>query len=82
MLKLALEKSKVAEESVQYLFDIQPYYYQKEILEKLQAEREVHHRYKILLVAANGGRQSCFSSLTGRKFKTKPEHLLYDLTGA
>ncbi|PPA69438.1 DEAD/DEAH box helicase [Jeotgalibacillus proteolyticus] len=68
-LKLALEKSKVAEESVQYLFDIQPYYYQKEILEKLQAEREVHHRYKNLLVAATGVGKTVISAFDYKRFR-------------
>lgn len=68
-LKLALEKSKVAEESVQYLFDIQPYFYQKEILEKLQAEREVHHRYKNLLVAATGVGKTVISSFDYKRFR-------------
>lgn len=68
-LKLALEKSKVAEESVQYLFDIQPYFYQKEILEKLQAEREVHHRYKNLLVAATGVGKTVISAFDYKRFR-------------
>ncbi|MGM0844994.1 MAG: DUF3427 domain-containing protein [Bacillota bacterium] len=68
-LKLALEKSKVAEESVQYLFDIQPYFYQKEILEKLQAEREVHHRYKNLLGAATGVGKTVISAFDYKRFR-------------
>jgi superfamily II DNA or RNA helicase len=68
-LKLALEKSKVAEDSVQYLFDIQPYFYQKEILEKLQVEREVHHRYKNLLVAATGVGKTVISSFDYKRFR-------------
>ncbi|TYS17111.1 DUF3427 domain-containing protein [Rossellomorea vietnamensis] len=68
-LKLALEKSKVAEETVQYLFDIQPYFYQKEILEKLQAEREVHHRYKNLLVAATGVGKTVISAFDYKRFR-------------
>lgn len=68
-LKLALEKSKVAEESVQYLFDIQPYFFQKEILEKLQAEREVHHRFKNLLVAATGVGKTVISAFDYKRFR-------------
>jgi len=37
-----------------HYFDIQPYYYQQEILDKLQAEREVHGRHRNLIVAATG----------------------------
>ncbi|WP_084405881.1 DUF3427 domain-containing protein [Alteribacter aurantiacus] len=80
-LKLALEKStSVAEPSVQYLFDIQPYYYQKEILEKLQVERDVHHRYKNLLVAATGvGKTviSAFDYKRYRKLTNGPAKLLF-----
>jgi superfamily II DNA or RNA helicase len=35
-------------------FDIKPYYYQKEILEKLKAERVLFNRHKNLLVAPTG----------------------------
>src|SRR5699024_8000182 len=54
-LKQALQKEKVKEETEFYFpFDIQPYYYQKEMLENLQVEREVFGRHKNLLVAATG----------------------------
>ncbi|RNA67986.1 DEAD/DEAH box helicase [Alteribacter keqinensis] len=80
-LKLALEKcTSVAESAVQYLFDIQPYYYQKEILEKLHVEREVHHRYKNLLVAATGvGKTviSAFDYKRYRKLTNGPAKLLF-----
>ena len=33
---------------IQYFYDMTPHSYQKEVLEKLQAEREVHNRYKNL----------------------------------
>ncbi|RDI37997.1 DEAD/DEAH box helicase [Falsibacillus pallidus] len=68
-LRLALERSEVAESSVQYLFNIHPYYYQKEILEKLQAEREVHHRYKNLLVAATGVGKTVISAFDYKQFR-------------
>ncbi len=35
-------------------FDIRPYQYQEEILERLRAEREIFGRYKNLIVAATG----------------------------
>ncbi len=70
-LRLALERSKleVAESSVKYIFDIQPYYYQKEILEKLQAEREIHGRHKNLLVAATGVGKTVISAFDYKRFK-------------
>ncbi|MGM0840256.1 MAG: DUF3427 domain-containing protein [Bacillota bacterium] len=70
-LRMALERSKfeVAESSVQYIFDIQPYYYQKEILEKLQAERDIHGRHKNLLVAATGVGKTVISAFDYKRFR-------------
>jgi superfamily II DNA or RNA helicase len=70
-LRMALERSKfeVAESSVQYIFDIQPYYYQKEILEKLQAERDIHGRHKNLLVAATGVGKTVISVFDYKRFR-------------
>ena len=44
------------------IFDIQPKPFQKEILEKLKAEREVHGRYKNLVVAATGTGKTVISA--------------------
>ncbi|GAB3352344.1 DUF3427 domain-containing protein [Arachidicoccus ginsenosidivorans] len=41
-------------EQIAYFFDLHPYHYQKEILEKLHVERSVHHSFKNLVVAATG----------------------------
>lgn len=70
-LRMALERSKfeVAESSVQYIFDIQPYYYQKEILEKLQAERDIHGRHKNLLVAATGVGKTVISAFDYKRYR-------------
>lgn len=48
------EASAGFDNDVVFALDVQPYYYQKEILEKLQAERKLYGRYKNLLVAATG----------------------------
>ncbi len=48
------EASAGSDNDVVFALDVQPYYYQKEILEKLQAERKLYGRYKNLLVAATG----------------------------
>lgn len=37
-----------------FSFDITPYYFQQEILDKLKAEREIHDSYRNLVVAATG----------------------------
>ncbi|MBY0121466.1 DUF3427 domain-containing protein [Bacillus sp. S/N-304-OC-R1] len=72
LLKRALTKSKIKEEQGNYfLFDIQPYFYQKEILEKLQVEREVFGRTKNLLVAATGVGKTVISAFDYKRFKQK-----------
>ncbi len=53
-LKRALNKEGKTDNNVNFMFDIKPYYYQKEILEKLKAERILFNRYKNLIVAATG----------------------------
>jgi superfamily II DNA or RNA helicase len=52
----------------QFYFDIIPYSYQTEILDKLQAEREVHNRYKNLLVAATGTGKTVISAFDYKRF--------------
>lgn len=46
-------------EEAQYIFDIQPYPYQQEILDRLQAEREIRGYSKNLVVAATGIVKTC-----------------------
>lgn len=71
-LKLALSKSKQTNHSdIPYLFDIQPYYYQKEILEKLEVEREVFGRKKNLVVAATGVGKTVISAFDFKKYYEK-----------
>ncbi|MCM2534106.1 DUF3427 domain-containing protein [Neobacillus pocheonensis] len=80
LLKLSLSKSKTQEENErQFLFDIQPYFYQKEILEKLQVEREVFGRMKNLLVAATGVGKTVISAFDYKRYKNinKPAKLLF-----
>lgn len=69
-LKLALSKKKnESETKYRFLFDIQPYYYQKEILEKLQVEREVFGRTKNLLVAATGVGKTVISAFDYKRYR-------------
>jgi superfamily II DNA or RNA helicase len=55
-LKTSLSKEGRTDNESEFIFnfDIKPYYYQKEILEKLKAERVLFDRHKNLLVAATG----------------------------
>ena len=69
-LKRALGKSK-SQEAPEFLFnfDIQPYYYQKEMLENLQVEREIFGRYRNLLVAATGVGKTVISAFDFKRFR-------------
>ncbi|MBI0578652.1 DUF3427 domain-containing protein [Neobacillus cucumis] len=72
LLKNALSKSKNQNENEHhFIFDIQPYFYQKEILEKIQVEREVFGRMKNLLVAATGVGKTVISAFDYKRFKNK-----------
>lgn len=57
------------------MFDIKPYHYQKEILEKLQVEREVFGRMKNLLIAATGVGKTVISTFDYKRFKTSNKHV-------
>ena len=50
-------------------FDIKPYPFQAEILEKLEVERTVHHRKKNLVVAATGTGKTVISAFDYKRFK-------------
>lgn len=50
-------------------FDIKPYPFQEEILEKLEVERTVHERNKNLVVAATGTGKTIVSAFDYKRFK-------------
>ena len=52
-----------------FVFDIHPYPYQQEILDKLHAEREVRGRYRNLVVAATGTGKTVISAFDYRRFR-------------
>ncbi|MFC6247274.1 DEAD/DEAH box helicase [Flavobacterium psychroterrae] len=60
-------------------FDIKPFPYQKEILEKLEVERNVHNRYRNLLVAATGTGKTVISAFDYKNFRNnnKSSKLLF-----
>ncbi len=60
-------------------FDIRPYPFQKEILEKLEVERSVHNRYKNLVVAATGTGKTIISAFDYKRFRenNKSSKLLF-----
>ena len=65
-LRIALREERHGdEERTAFFFDIKPYTYQEAILEKFQAERTIHNRYRNLLVAAMAReRRSSLDSIT------------------
>jgi superfamily II DNA or RNA helicase len=52
-------------------FDIKPYAFQLEILEKLEVERSIHNRFKNLLVAATGTGKTVISAFDYKNYKEK-----------
>lgn len=49
-------------------FDITPYYFQQEILDKLKAEREIHNSYRNLVVAATGTGKTVVAAFDYKRF--------------
>lgn len=50
-------------------FDLKPFPYQEEILEKLKSERLIHSRYKSLIVAATGTGKTVISAFDYQDFR-------------
>ena len=81
-LERALKAEKYFDNNsdIQYAFDIVPYSYQQEILDKIQAEREVRSNYKNLVVAATGTGKTVISAFDYKNFCKKlgrPAKLLF-----
>lgn len=64
----ALKSEKRKGNSFQFMFDVTPYPYQQEILDKLLAEREVRGFTRNLVVAATGTGKTVISALDYRRF--------------
>lgn len=73
-LKRALRDATGAREhAAQYFFDIAPFPHQLEILEQLAVERNIHGRYKNLVVAATGTGKTLISAFDFERFtRQKP----------
>jgi len=71
-LRLALKRERKYEQnnSASY-FDIKPYPFQEEILEKLETERIVHNRFRNLIVAATGTGKTVISAFDYNIFRKK-----------
>ena len=71
-LKSALKKGKEKDQEASHFhFDIMPYDYQKEVLEKLEAERTLYGRTKNLVVAATGVGKTVISAFDFKRFLQK-----------
>jgi superfamily II DNA or RNA helicase len=80
-LQDALKQSKFSKpyENTTAFFDIKPFPYQNEVLEKLEVERTVHNRNKNLIVAATGTGKTVISAFDYKRFKqnNKSSKLLF-----
>ncbi len=78
---LRAERYSEGQDKSSYYFDITPYPYQQEILDKLQAERRVKNRYKNLIVAATGTGKTVISAFDYKYFcqdnPGQPNRLLF-----
>jgi len=71
-LRSALKKQKeYGVKIISSYFDIKPFPFQEEILEKLNAERFLHNRFKNLIVAATGTGKTVISAFDFKNFKNK-----------
>lgn len=68
-LQKALSNEKLYDRSDSaFYFEIKPYQFQQEILEKLEVERKVHQRFKNLLVAATGTGKTVISAFDFKNY--------------
>jgi len=69
-LKIALKRERTNDRTTSaFYFDIKPFPFQEEILEKLEVERLVHNRFKNLIVAATGTGKTVISAFDYKRFK-------------
>ncbi|MDX1271684.1 DUF3427 domain-containing protein [Bizionia paragorgiae] len=77
----ALKQSKFSKpyENTSAYFDIKPFPYQNEVLEKLEVERTVHNRFRNLVVAATGTGKTVISAFDYKRFRqnNKSSKLLF-----
>ncbi|HEY3421502.1 MAG TPA: DEAD/DEAH box helicase family protein, partial [Methanomassiliicoccales archaeon] len=81
-LRIAINQESSREiADTSYMFDIEPFPFQTEILEELDAERTLHNRFRNLIVAATGTGKTVISAFDYRRFcranPGKPNTLLF-----
>lgn len=70
-LQLALSPEENNESGLAFYADVQPYSFQEEILETLEAERTVHNRNRNLIVAATGTGKTVVSAFDYKRFSER-----------
>lgn len=69
LLSKSLRKEKINEnDQFNFNFDIRPYSYQKEILEKLKVERSIFNKHRNLIIAATGVGKTIISAFDYKDF--------------
>jgi superfamily II DNA or RNA helicase len=69
-LRVALKKERSFDRNLPSMyFDIKPFPFQEEILEKIAVERNVHGRFKNLIVAATGTGKTVISAFDFKNFR-------------
>ncbi|AYO58858.1 hypothetical protein CO230_04165 [Chryseobacterium sp. 6424] len=70
LLDDALQNNKMGKATLEAVrfFDLKPYHYQSEIIEKLTVERNVHNSYRNLIVAATGTGKTMIAAFDFKKF--------------
>ena len=69
-LLLALKAERHTSDQSDYSFDIRPFSYQLEILDRLTVERDIRKHYKNLVVAATGTGKTVISAFDYKRFRT------------
>lgn len=67
LLKRSLKKA-MPDDEADFFFEVRPFGYQQEILDKLEIEREIHGSYKNLVVAATGTGKTVVSAFDFKRF--------------
>jgi len=71
-LHQALKSSGIKDKNIaSTYFELKPFHYQEEILAQLEAQREIHNRFRNLIVAATGTGKTVISAFDYKRFKSK-----------
>jgi HKD family nuclease len=68
-LKIALQEERTTDARPGFFFDIKPFSYQQTILDRLDAERKIHRRFRNLVVAATGTGKTVIAAFDYARFR-------------